>query len=282
MHYRLLFRCTCGLWASVGFCHHVHAVMSKHRRVEGVKDDLVVKFLRPMQNPVAQRQFAGEERHGRLRNAVPGALVRQPDSPSFVSAAQLRATAASMGVAHGIRRGGKERTRLMQAIASEAVRQHSPRPGAGSSSTSGDAAGGAHGDAGGGHCDGGSSSAAAGSAGASSAGAGSAGAAHPMLVRAEAEAGSGGSGSRQGGGGTRTRTRRQEAQAQPSAAAAPPRFPVLLRNPQCTGCNAVFPNGGALAAHLEETEQCRKGTARTSCTSSWAVMTTAATPSRAN
>ena len=222
MHYRLLFRCTCGLWASVGFCHHVHAVMSKHRRVEGVKDDLVVKFLRPMQNPVAQRQFAGEERHGRLRNAVPGALVRQPDSPSFVSAAQLRATAASMGVAHGIRRGGKERTRLMQAIASEAVRQHSPRPGAGSSSTSGDAAGGAHGDAGGGHCDGGSSSAAAGSAGASSAGAGSAGAAHPMLVRAEAEAGSGGSGSRQGGGGTRTRTRRQEAQAQPSAAAGSP------------------------------------------------------------
>ena len=33
---------------------------------------------------------------------------------------------------------------------------------------------------------------------------------------------------------------------------------MLLRNPQCTGCIAVFPNGGALAAHLEETEQCRK------------------------
>ena len=71
--------------------------------------------------------------------------------------------------------------------------------------------------------------------------------------------------------------RRSQVQQQP-----PPRFPVLLRNPQCTGCIAVFPNGGALAAHLEETEQCRKGTARTSCTSSWAVMTTAATPSRAN
>ena len=47
--------------------------------------------------------------------------------------------------------------------------------------------------------------------------------------------------------------RRSQVQQQP-----PPRFPVLLRNPQCTGCIAVFPNGGALAAHLEETAQCRK------------------------
>ena len=44
----LEFRCTCGRWASTGFCRHVLAVMSKHPEVPGVADDLVETVLRPM------------------------------------------------------------------------------------------------------------------------------------------------------------------------------------------------------------------------------------------
>ena len=144
-----------------------------------------------MQNPVAQRQFSQGQTKGRQRQPIRGALVRQPDSPSWVSTKELRTTASAKGVGAGIKRGGAERKRLIEALAFDAVRCREQL-----ATAAGEARGGASG-AGGSAAGAGGSGSGAGAGGGSGSGAGTPGtwaaaradaATNPQLLNAYSKA----------------------------------------------------------------------------------------------
>ena len=191
---------------------------------------------------------------------MPGALVRQPDSPSYIDTHVLRTTARALGVGQGIKRGGRERHHLHAAIARAAVVHFSPAAaaargasaGRGSSSSSSGSSSSSSGLSSAAGASGSRSSASSSSSSSSGLSSAATEEPHPMLAVAEQEAGTGGGTGRMRGTRRGLRPRGRQRGRRPRQEADAP----LLRNVTCPGCQVLFTTGDALGAHFAQRTAC--------------------------
>ena len=196
---------------------------------------------------------------------MPGALVRQPDSPSYIDTHVLRTTARALGVGQGIKRGGRERHHLHAAIARAAVVHFSPAAaaargasaGRGSSSSSSGSSSSSSGLSSAAGASGSRSSASSSSSSSSGLSSAATEEPHPMLAAAEQEAGTGGGTGRMRGTGRRVRLRvRRQRGSRPRPRPRQEAGAPVLRNVRCPGCQVVFTTGDQLGAHFAQRTDC--------------------------